>query len=436
MKRTFLLTFACSVLASGSTAHACSVPVFRYALENWRADPYVVSVFHRGPLTPEQQEWLSVLQPVNEDGYPAANIFVRTVDLEDDLGEATAAVWRQHESEDLPHVVVQVTGKLGAPASDVWSGPLNEENVTALIGSPVRKEIEKRLLEGTSIVWLFLGSGDQENDDAAFELLKAELEKMQSSLQLPEIDPADFAELSVAPEALKLEFSALRVARDDPAERMLVEMLLSVESDLRDEQFVNQPMAFPVFGRGRALYALLGNGIQPATIEDACRFLVGECTCTIKGQNEGMDLLMAVDWERYVEPAMMMETSLPPLAGLGGFSGDDSGDDVESVPGVATSSAEAESAGTETEEFTTDEVVAPAESTVPADTGEAESDSSDDDIALPDSQNVETAVVMETPAPREASGSEDSGIMRNTMVVIGLVLAGVVIATLMVMRRP
>jgi hypothetical protein len=430
MKRTFPLPFVLLSLALCSTARACSVPVFRYALENWRADPYVVTVFHRGRLTEEQQELLSVLQPVNEDGYPAANIFVRTVDLDDEPGEATQAVWDQHRTDDLPHVVVQVPGKFGAPASDVWSGSLNEENVTALISSPARKAIEQRLLEGTSVVWVFLDSGDAEQDDAAYELLKGEIEKLQLSLQLPEIDPADFAELSVAPEALKLQFSALRVDRNDPAERMLVEMLLSVESDLRDEQFVNEPMAFPVFGRGRALYALLGNGIQPATIEDACRFLVSACQCTVKAQNPGVDLLMPVDWERYVEPAMMMETSLPPLAGLGGFAGDES-----ETPPADAATVEEESASADTERVTSDEVVAPAESTASEESGRTDADLSDADAALLEPRSGETVAATEAPVARD-SDSEGGGIMRNTMVVIGLVLAGVVMATLLVMRRP
>src|SRR5688500_2171306 len=29
---------------------ACSIPVFRYALERWKPSPYEVLVFHKGPL--------------------------------------------------------------------------------------------------------------------------------------------------------------------------------------------------------------------------------------------------------------------------------------------------------------------------------------------------------------------------------------------------
>lgn len=422
MNRRILLTVFVAASTSCSTSQACSVPVFRYALENWQADPYVVTVFHRGPLTGEEQELLSILRPVNEDGYPAANVFVRTVDLSEQLGEATQSVWDQHQTDALPHVVVQVPGKFGAPASDVWSGPLDRENMTALIASPVRETVEKRLLEGTSVVWLFLESGDEDRDDAAFDLLTEELDRLEASLQLPEIDPADFAELSVAPEALKLEFNVLRVSRDDPAERMLVEMLLSVESDLRDEQFVNQPMAFPVFGRGRALYALLGNGIQPATIEDASRFLVGACQCTVKAQNPGVDLLMPVDWDRYVEPAFAMETSLPPLSGLGGFVSDEGHE-----PADAASPAD------ETPEEDSD--IAPAAPLEDSGTDDNPSvaPAGPDELSRPeDPQETSTGLDAERPRP----DSQGDGMLRNTMVVISLAIAGVVMASVLLMRRP
>ena len=42
-------------LGFSSAAQACSVPVFRYALERWPADAYRLVIFHNGPLSAEQQ---------------------------------------------------------------------------------------------------------------------------------------------------------------------------------------------------------------------------------------------------------------------------------------------------------------------------------------------------------------------------------------------
>ena len=49
----------------------------------------------------------------------------------------------------------------------------------------------------------------------------------------------------------------------------------------------------PVFGQGRALYALVGDGIKHETIDRAATFLIGKCSCEVREQNPGFDLLLA-----------------------------------------------------------------------------------------------------------------------------------------------
>ena len=114
---------------------------------------------------------------------------------------------------------------------------------------------------------MFLGGEDSQQDDARLTALETELAGLQETLELPAIQQEDLKELSVAPEELKIRFSALRVDRNDPAEKWLVEMLLSTEPDLKDDELAGQPMAFPIFGRGRALYAVFAPG-QPWPWQD------------------------------------------------------------------------------------------------------------------------------------------------------------------------
>ena len=87
-------------------------------------------------------------------------------------------------------------------------------------------------------------------------------------------------------------------------------MLLSSESDLADRQ---APMVFPIFGRGRILYALIGSGITPANIREACIFLIGPCACEIKDDNPGIDLLITADWQANIQ-TLISETALPSVA--------------------------------------------------------------------------------------------------------------------------
>ena len=55
-------------------------------------------------------------------------------------------------------------------------------------------------------------------------------------------------------------------------------------------------MIFAVFGRGRALPPFVGKGITRDNLLECVYFLTGTCSCTVKDQNPGMDLLFASDW--------------------------------------------------------------------------------------------------------------------------------------------
>jgi hypothetical protein len=56
-------------------------------------------------------------------------------------------------------------------------------------------------------------------------------------------------------------------------------------------------MVFPVYGRGLVLYAMIGSGIHAATITAAAEFLTGACSCEVKSQNPGLELLLTADWD-------------------------------------------------------------------------------------------------------------------------------------------
>ena len=316
--RRIVVTTALVLFVATSVVLACSVPVFRYALEHWRPDPYVAFVFHSGDLTEEQQAVVQAMQPRDENGQPAANVFVKAVDVQNDSDPVTQKIWQEHQSQKLPWLVVHSPPKWGPPQT-IWQGEFNKDNAGIVMDSPARSTISKRLVDGESVVWAFLECGRKEEDDAAYQILTTELQKLEKKLKLPEIETEDLGDLSVAPDSLRVAFSAVRISRDDVRERAFVDMLLRVEPDLLDEDVTSQPMAFPVFGRGRALYALVGKGIAPDVIKDASEFLCGACQCTVKAQNPGVDLIMNVDWEKLVVPTEPLDEGLPPLAGFSGF---------------------------------------------------------------------------------------------------------------------
>ena len=223
---------------------------------------------------------------------------------------------------------------IGRPAV-AWQGSLTGDHLSALVDSPLRQTIAERLLAGQSAVWVLLESGNAAADEAAFKLLQSELERLPSRLELPDrelIETDEFFRPEVAIE-LKVEFSVLRIRRDDPQEAAFVSMLLGSESDLRE---FNEPIAIPIYGRGRTYFALVGNGINPEMIEENCRFLIGACSCQVKQENPGVDMLMAVDWANRVVGTAMPEIVLPELTGIGAL------DAAEDASPFAPAAAETE----------------------------------------------------------------------------------------------
>jgi hypothetical protein len=324
----------CWLAGSGSLARACSVPVFRYALERWSPDDYEVVVYYRDGLTAGQQEIVDWLAEQASGARRAANLRLVLTELASAEGQALGELFRSEQPSQLPWMVVRYVRVSEVPEV-LWSGPLIASSARALVDSPARREIIKRLVDGESAVWVLLASGDEAQDASAARLLSQELSILQKNLELPE--PEDGLVGLAMPEdsaPLRIAFSVLKVSRADPAEKFFVAMLLATEPDL-DE--LDGPMAFPVFGRGRALYALVSRGITERNIADACSFLVGPCACLIKARNPGHDVLMAVDWDNAIKGDFAGDVELPPLMGLPDLADEGSGDSEGESGRLATS---------------------------------------------------------------------------------------------------
>ena len=338
MKRLRISFVAMSVVCAASLVWACSVPVFRYALERWPNDQYEVVVFHKGEFTEDQQGLIADLTEEGAAGEQHANVHLTLVDLENPKHPDLIKLWEEQKSDTLPWMMVKYPLITRKP-TNVWSGELSKDHIARLLDSPSRHEIARRLLKGDTAVWVLLETGRKADDDAAFKILKAQLFLAQQELTLPEIDEADIAQglVSVDETGLKLKFSTIRISREDSQEEMFTEMLLGSEDDLRD---FDEPMAFPVFGRGRVLYALIGKGINPDTIRQTCQELIGPCTCQVKEENPGVDIVTSVDWESLVQPFVEIDRELPPLPGFGGIvdaSDDEQQTDEEDTAEVAQS---------------------------------------------------------------------------------------------------
>ena len=345
-----LITVLVSI--SAPSAFACSVPVFRYALERWQPDWYEVVVFHRGPLAGGDLTVVEWLRQAEECQTPLANFSLRTIDISKELDADTQKLWEAQQGAEPPWAIVRYPLRSQA-LGNVWAGRLTASAAIAIVDSPARRQVAKGIIEGETAVWMMLECGKRKQDDAAAKKLRKLLDEALETLHLPDqsIDgfegeadpPADQsidgaegepdspADQSIdglegeadPPAKLQMKFSILRVSRKAPAEQVFVNMLLRSEDDLSG---YDEPMVFPVFGRGRALYALVGKGINKDNVEEACAFLVGPCSCQVKAQNPGMDLLMRADWDASIEGGPVVVDELPPLMGLSGFADETAAD--------------------------------------------------------------------------------------------------------------
>ena len=256
-----------------TTAHACNIPVFRYALERWRPDVCQVVVPESIKLSAREQK---ILDRFNETAH--IQVIRSAVSTTESLN--TACVVRCKIANG--HQV------------NVWSGPIGELPKLHLDQSPARTELSHRLLKGDSVVWLMIKSSDEKKNAAARKKLTAHFDVLGKKIELPEGIGLPGSELfSDVP--LLLQFSLLEIDPSDPKEAFLVKLLSGIQADAFSE---GQPLLVPVFGRGRALEVIPADDLSVNLIEDLTVFLSGACSCQVKERNPGFDLLIATDWDR------------------------------------------------------------------------------------------------------------------------------------------
>lgn len=148
----------------------------------------------------------------------------------------------------------------------------NNEALSAVITSPLRKKIADELMEGQLCVMLFLKTGKPEKDEKRLDAVKNAISSspFRDVITLVELD------------------------RNSLEEKYFVSMILQVEDDLKG---INEPMLFGIFGRFRALEPLLANGISEENIRLMIDFLTADCSCLIKDNLPGMSILCEASWE-------------------------------------------------------------------------------------------------------------------------------------------
>ena len=304
-----ILAVLCSLSIFIQYAYACSVPVFRYALERWRPDPYKGIYIFRDKISENDQVLLDELNDAASNSEGPLNLIIRKVNI-DSFGEERLTKLLQGPVPDrLPLLMIWYPDQMGKKPP-IWAKQLTPSLVENLLQSPKRKEMAEKLIRGDSVVWVFVPSGNAREDDRVKSFIRQELDKViQTYSNTP------FTILSGGKQKkLTYGFPILTVSPDDPAEHLFVDLLLKSESDLYEH--THEPMVFPVFGRGRLLGCLFGEYITEKNIREASAFLSGACSCEVKNLNPGVDLLVAAPWDMVVMNSFIEDEPLPELTGV------------------------------------------------------------------------------------------------------------------------
>ncbi len=266
---------------------ACDNPVYRYALERWPADDFVI-VAPASAREPLQRE----LEAIASRG-PRPNLAVL------DAAEAKH-VGREPEAGRMT-LLAPADGPRIAGFDEVWSGTATAASLALIADSPARRELAKRLIAGEAIVWVVVERGEADGDAGRKRLdsLIGEYVRDVAAKDAAEEDdqPEDEPATQDGKPIDKSVFwpprmSLLRVRADDPQERVFVASLVAAT----EPAVAEGSAVFPVFGRGRTLGGVLLAKLEAEEFRSACDFLTGACSCEVKEMTPGSDLLLAADW--------------------------------------------------------------------------------------------------------------------------------------------
>ena len=286
------------LLPVNAEALPCKIPVFRYALEHWTPAPYEVVIVHRGTLSEKAIKLVEDLKAKAADPKNPGNLKIKSIDVDQGVESKLliqALGTGYSTSIQSPEIILLYPAE-SQSGPFAWRGPLTAENVDALLNSPARAQIAEWILDGESLIWVLIGTGELEKDAKTEKLIRSEITRLEQEIVMRDIDVIE-SEKQFGTDTkveLRLGIKLLVLDRNDPLEQVFAATIVRSEEDLSE---LGEPIAMPVFGRGRAYLSLAGKGINPKMIEATCRFLIADCSCEVKRLNPGVDLLFSKDWE-------------------------------------------------------------------------------------------------------------------------------------------
>lgn len=241
------------LVLAGILSLACTTRVSEWVLVNALPNQYTLVYFHKGQLTEAQKKQNAEVT----ESIKNANIQFRTATREDVINPWYGLYYENR----------------------LFSKYENPSAIKNLTSSPLRQKVASELMAGKLCVLVYLKTDNKEKDDKGLEIIK------KSILASP------FGEI----------IEVVEISRNSKEEAHFTSLLLNVEDDLK---VIQEPMLFGVFGRFKALEPLLGNGITEENINLMIDYFTAECSCLIKDDLPGTDILFTDKWDN-PQPALL-----------------------------------------------------------------------------------------------------------------------------------
>jgi hypothetical protein len=315
---TLLLAGLQNAVLGRNSCSACDTPVYRYAMysDRWAPWPYTVYYFHAGSEASEDAAANARLRELASAEPKLTNldfVSVDTTSLEtlDALPLPIRQQWERLGHSHPMHLVAN-------PMHRVFSvDRLSRSTVEALAHSPLRAQIAESLGQGQIVFLLLEGTEPQANRAAREVIEQARKLAAEGKITFPLaaaaagspealLPPPSATHPAEGPQAgraasTRPQIDLLAVSAIDAFETFLPRMLLSLSHQPAGSTGV--PRLYLVFGRGRAIGPLVGEEI---TVENLLHgqgvaYLCGPCSCEVKEQNPGVDLLMTADWNQIAQ---------------------------------------------------------------------------------------------------------------------------------------
>lgn len=234
------------LLLSAILSLACTTKVSEWVLVNAPAGRYTLIYFYKDQISETVR---------NKNASVARETSTANIDF------------RSVENREIaqPYYALYYGKRLFARYNDA-------KDLTGLTVSPLRQKIASEIMTGKLCVLTYLTTGNKEKDDRGMQIIRNAL------------NDSPFRNIITVTE----------LNRNSSEESHFVSLLLNVEDDLKT---IQEPMLFGVFGRFRSLEPLLGKGITEENIKLMIDFFTADCSCVIKDDLPGIDILFTDNWD-------------------------------------------------------------------------------------------------------------------------------------------